>query len=351
MSQILGQATRFLLTDTLTQRLVASMQRDGSRIKLRVESFDAKGDLVNLADTRFSAALPNGKALSDQPMQQVGPGEYEAVINADQDGAYFFHITQQNDKHEVTAHTNTGMAISYSPEYSELAPNSTLLEEIASDTGGRIIASAKDAGTVFSHDRLDTYDELPIWPWLLQAAAIFFVLDIAVRRVAVGREDVQRFWRWLRPPQTSADTAAEASGLGHLLKVKIPRNAPATPGSPAGARPASTPGATGPGARNGDAAAPAADPAMAANPPAAASDGGSSLRGLKDRIRAGGPGPSTSPVTGPAKPTTQPAAAPAKPAAAPATPAPKAKPPAAPSPDTGGDTTSRLLAAKKRTKK
>jgi hypothetical protein len=50
----------------------------------------------------------------------------------------------------------------------------------------------------FLHDRQKTFQPRELWEWLLKFAILMFPLDVAVRRVQLEREEMQRAWRKIR---------------------------------------------------------------------------------------------------------------------------------------------------------
>jgi hypothetical protein len=72
------------------------------------------------------------------------------------------------------------MVVGY-PEELRLHPaNETLLEEIATVSGGRINPTPAE---LFSEDGRLAHRSLPLWPYLLMAALLLFLFDVALRRL------------------------------------------------------------------------------------------------------------------------------------------------------------------------
>src|SRR5690606_23720546 len=94
--------------------------------------------------------------------------------------------------------TSAGLHVSYSAEYRDWTSNRSLLENIASLSNGKVV-SADEADQVdfFRRDRPLTMIAKPMWPLLLLASLLFFLGDVAVRRISVDEVD-PAIRRWLQ---------------------------------------------------------------------------------------------------------------------------------------------------------
>ena len=92
----------------------------------------------------------------------------------------------------------TGVTVAYSPEYRDLAINEALLRQVSDVTGGRVLTPGLEESrkAVFAHNLPDTMSRQPIWETLLKLAIAAFLIDIAVRRIAIDP------MRWLASART-----------------------------------------------------------------------------------------------------------------------------------------------------
>jgi hypothetical protein len=96
-------------------------------------------------------------------------------------------------------------------EYRLLGTNEPFLASLRSATGGRAIALPEE---VWTHDLATTASFTALWPPLLVLALLLWPLDVALRRVSVGRRELAdaRRWvseqRWRRVAVRSAPAAA-----------------------------------------------------------------------------------------------------------------------------------------------
>jgi hypothetical protein len=114
-------------------------------------------------------------------MPQTAPGRYEAAVDVPLEGDYLLQVSLAHDGQRAFQHTS-GLSVGY-PEEHRLRPTDTeTLRAIAHDTGGAFDPAPE---TVFRPGDRPAPRRTPLWPWLLLAALILFVLDVALRRAAL----------------------------------------------------------------------------------------------------------------------------------------------------------------------
>jgi hypothetical protein len=171
---------------------------------------------------------------------------------------------------KVRASQRLGASVNYSPEFSAIEPNLNLLRRIAEGGKGKILDPSVPELNPFSHDRRKTFQPRALWESLIRFAVLFFLLDVAVRRIQPDPEEMRRalgklrgwvlFWEGVpRTPQ------AEES-LGALLarrdEVRSRTTGRAAEPSPELFRPEKVPvlPVTGPEAAQGAPATPGHEP-------------------------------------------------------------------------------------------
>src|SRR5207249_10111241 len=117
-------------------------------------------------------------------------------------------------------------------EYRLLGVNLPFLAALRAATGGREIALPADP---WRHDLKTTSSFTELWPWLLVLALLLWPLDIALRRVSIGRREVNAGWAWLRggwrtrgavglrPAQVSGMLAARERAAGAGARAALMR--------------------------------------------------------------------------------------------------------------------------------
>jgi uncharacterized membrane protein len=185
------------------------------KASITVDAYDALGAFVNNLAISGIVLGPDG-ARSEISIPQTGPGLYQADFPAGAVGDYMVTLSARSGESPLAPMT-LAVSIPYSDEYRMLGVNTTLLNRLAADTGGRVISSADDqqglAAVLHREPGMSAAGD-DAWRYLLLAALALFFLDIVARRLAIPeglRARLSRRLRALRPgPGLSYD---ELSGM------------------------------------------------------------------------------------------------------------------------------------------
>jgi len=172
------------------------VEQEGENARLIVDARSESGDYLNGYTLQANVVAPDGRVESIEA-QQVAPGRYEAIFQPGDQGAYLIGVSAGLSPSESGAAGNTltdtaGWVLSYSPEYRNLESDPDALYRIAAATNGRV--ASDDPGEAFAHTLPTPNVTRPVWQWLLALAALLLPFDVAVRRLAISRADVQRGW-------------------------------------------------------------------------------------------------------------------------------------------------------------
>lgn len=197
--QFWAQLIRSVLRSSLNQGAETTIESRGNAGSLALDCVNAAGQFLNGLKTEIQLIRPDLK-VEKTSVRQLGPGHYAANFALDQTGSYLFKIRQTiprpDGEPEAFADFTRGLTISYKPEYRRLGADTNFLSKIANVTGGRYNPETED---LFA---LDKDESVPIrhalWPSLLIAALLLFVLDVALRRLDLAgrgwfREKAQRY--------------------------------------------------------------------------------------------------------------------------------------------------------------
>lgn len=144
---------------------------NGNQVTLKITSTETDS-------SQLKAKLVNGEGKNiGLPLAVKAPGEYEGTFTASQAGVYYLQLTQTNGK-KVTGSFKTGIVVPYSAEYASHEKNMKLLKEVADIGGGNVLESAGSA----LRELPASYKKQELFQWLLIAALLLFMLDVAVRR-------------------------------------------------------------------------------------------------------------------------------------------------------------------------
>lgn len=127
-----------------------------------------------------SDAAAEDHALAQLELAQVAPGRYEAHLSTQATGGYLVKFRDETGLVETQ-----GYAISWSPEYAHIGVDETHLRRLAATAGSELNAAPERA---VAEARRDTASRESLVGWLIAAAALLLVLDLAIRRLGSWRE-------------------------------------------------------------------------------------------------------------------------------------------------------------------
>jgi uncharacterized membrane protein/Mg-chelatase subunit ChlD len=187
----------------------------GSRTFLRVESVGADGSPRDFYSTRVALVGPDLSPVSVD-LSQVAPGVYEAPVASLDSGAYAVRVTQTKPGETALGRT-LGLVAPTPGEYRILGANQPLLAAIRDATGGGV---ADDPAAVWTHDLRSTSRSTDLWPWLLLLALLLWPLDIALRRVSLGRRELADGRRWLTDRVSGRRVAARTTEVEVMMAAR-----------------------------------------------------------------------------------------------------------------------------------
>lgn len=185
-SKLWAQTVRWCMQQGSAANYDVTTVVEGDRGHLIIESMEQDAGIASFR--RFGGTIVKPDATSAPvDIKQTGPGRYEAYFDVDQRGAYIINVAAPGTANQKAARIRTGVTVAYSPEYRDLKVNEALLREIADITGGRVLLESNPTSRnlIFAHNLPDTVSRQPIWETLLKLAIVAFLLDIAVRRIAI----------------------------------------------------------------------------------------------------------------------------------------------------------------------
>jgi uncharacterized membrane protein len=192
-----------------TGGIEATFQTTGGKTALHVESVESDGSPRDFYSTTASIVGPDLEpALVN--LVQTAPGIYETPLGEIDPGAYAVRITQTRAGSSPLGRT-VGLVAPTAAEYRQLGANEPFLASLRAATGGAVAATALDP---WAHDLTATDRYTELWPLLLVLALLLWPLDIALRRMSLGRRELASARGWVR-------------GLGRRRRATGPRTATA----------------------------------------------------------------------------------------------------------------------------
>jgi Mg-chelatase subunit ChlD len=195
------QAVRWTMRAPLDPQTQVFVHRDGEAAIVRVESLDPSGQFRNFLSSTADIVGPDGTGKRIA-LPQVAPGRYVARFPLATPGVYFIHVSQLGEDGALVAEHTTGIALPHLPEYQLSPANRILLERLAAESGGPVVNLPVEA---WRRDTQPAWQPQDVWNYLIMAALVLFIADVAVRR--------------LRP--TLGDVAAGRAAAARLLRGRI----------------------------------------------------------------------------------------------------------------------------------
>ena len=187
----------------------------GGRTYLRVESVNSDGSPRDFYSTQVALVGPD-LTPAVVPLSQVAPGVYEAPVASLSSGAYAVRVTQTKPGETALGRT-LGLVAPTAAEYRLLGANQPLLSAIRAATGGTELAAPAAA---WVHDLRSTSRSTELWPWLLILALLLWPLDVALRRVSIGRRELADGRRWVRERVRGRRVAARTTQVEGMLAAR-----------------------------------------------------------------------------------------------------------------------------------
>jgi Ca-activated chloride channel family protein len=184
--QLWQQAARWTMPSPVQPGLQVQVREVDGQAFVRVDSLELSGEFRNHLSTTAEIANPDGSGRR-LTLAQSAPGRYEGRFPVATPGVYFFSVSQRNEAGEEIARQLTGYAVPQLAEFRLAESNRVLLERLASETGGPLVRRPEDAWRRDTVRRLQPQD---VWSYLIMAALMLFVTDVALRRIKPSLYDL-----------------------------------------------------------------------------------------------------------------------------------------------------------------
>ncbi len=211
-SRFFSQLVAWTFPGEETGGIEAGFDLRGGQTTLHVESVDADGSPRDFYST---SAVVVGPDLEPKPypLVQIAPGVYEVPLGEIESGAYLIRVTQTRPGSTALGRT-LGLVAPTAAEYRFLGPNEPFLAALRTVTGGAEIVTPLDP---WRHDLRTTSRSTDLWPWLLVLALLLWPLDIALRRVSIGRRELAAAGSWIRDIPRRRRAVARRTVTGETL--------------------------------------------------------------------------------------------------------------------------------------
>ncbi|HEX2971749.1 MAG TPA: VWA domain-containing protein [Tepidisphaeraceae bacterium] len=210
-SKFWAQMVRGMSRPQMSSDFTVSTDRNGDKARLTVEATNKDAGFTSFLNFRAIMVDPENKR-HDVKLLQTGPGTYVADFTTPLPGSYVVQL-QYNGPNSQQGWLVAGVAVNDSPEMRELKSNDLLLEQIAKQTGGRVLPAFDAAGAdLFNRKGLVRGSSpLPVWDILLPILMGLLLMDVACRRIA---------WDWDSTKKLAAAVATRVRQYTLTRKVE-----------------------------------------------------------------------------------------------------------------------------------
>ncbi len=193
----------------------------GGRTLVTVDALDPAGSYRNGLGVVGALVAPDG-GRREVALRQTAPGRYETDLGTLGEGAHLLAIVARDDNGTPLAATSGGLIVPYSPEYALPRADRNSLSRARELTGG---AELTEPVAAFAHTLPPARQARAIWPPFLIVAILLLPLDIALRRLMIGRRELRTALRRagaaLRvTPEAPAERAPTTATIGSLLSAR-----------------------------------------------------------------------------------------------------------------------------------
>ena len=172
------QLIRHLMRKSEAQGLVVQTTRRSEKTEISVDAVDPTGRYLNQANVELTVIDPR-LGTTKLTLPQTAPGRYVQQFESSRNGAYHLELTvKQGDK--VVARQSRGLTIGYNEELRLKPTDEDALQRLAVYSGGQF---RPEPSELFGPTERSVSRPLPLWPYLIELAAMLFVLDVALRRI------------------------------------------------------------------------------------------------------------------------------------------------------------------------
>ncbi|MBF0280606.1 MAG: VWA domain-containing protein [SAR324 cluster bacterium] len=165
-----------------------SVERQGGEGNFLVDVTDPNNRFVNGLDLKLNILFPDkSKSNKDLSLEQISPGKYKTTFPVEETGEYYLNLYEQQNQEFVNSQT-FGYGIPYTNEFQNKEVNTTLLNNLAEKTKGRLLSSDDELATLFNVQGNNAVYGIKLWPYFLTASILLLIIDVAVRKLyEIGR--------------------------------------------------------------------------------------------------------------------------------------------------------------------
>lgn len=183
-ARLARQIVRDLMQEEVGLKVRVQLSRERSELRIAVDAVDESDRYMRNHHGSVHLTLPGGQERT-VPLPEVAIGRYETTVPMVRFGPYEARVALRAAPDSPPVATGSATAVHpYPDEFRSFDASITALPDLVSATGGSPAAQPKDwlARGGATHEMW-----LWLWPDLVWLALALFLLDIALRRVRLGR--------------------------------------------------------------------------------------------------------------------------------------------------------------------
>ena len=180
---LLSQTLRWVERPSSPIQMEVQERTFAGKQQISIDLSDEEGNFLNQLNLRGILITPEGEKVV-LPVEQTAPGNYTFEISSPGEGTTLITLVEQDGR---IAPSTFGISIPYGDEYRPQKVNQLLLNRIAGMSGGRVFPLTDEGIEHYIASSTGSV-KIPeeIWPALVLALIILFILDIALRQLPKG---------------------------------------------------------------------------------------------------------------------------------------------------------------------
>ena len=179
--KLVAQLVRWAAGGILDGQIELAVSFQGKTARVTADVFDRTGHFLNRVSVMGRLTFPDEQTQAIE-LRQESPGQYLGAFVLAGAGNYLLEVSGQRGGTRIGLKT-MGFSVPYGQEYLPRKPNTAMLTELAEATGG-VLWTGEQSVDVMSAVMGGAAAEpvpYPVWPYLVIAAALLYLLDIALR--------------------------------------------------------------------------------------------------------------------------------------------------------------------------
>ncbi len=176
-----GGMLRWVLRPTAPADLTVRTRLDGDEAEVEVE---ATGESARSAESAEARVLQPDGSAARVTLRQVAPGRWSGRFSVDRAGSYLVNAAVGAGGRPMF--TQASVSVPYAREFRTASADPERLQAVARRTGGRVLAVGDPAADLFLNQGMPVPESMrQAWDLCVELAAVLFLLDVAVRRLAL----------------------------------------------------------------------------------------------------------------------------------------------------------------------